>query len=280
MPLPWLSVPDEAFPPRASHKKRRRRRAPVAVDEKDFACPPRDQTAPEGPAKEDGHTEEVKEDLQVEKTQEALPEEHAATDISATTGDSEADTPATSHPPSENGSVPTAQQPSVASAPTRPSGASHARNPTIPAVPLIPIRPIKPGSVTSTTHKSAQVVAEKTEPAKADGPVPPTPKVEGTQAESAKPSSPAKPAPPKSWADLVRSKAAAAPAQSPAANGIGPAAGPPAPKSNSLSDALASFSVNADKKVSFLEPRGLVNSGNLCYMNSVRISVSSYPMQS
>jgi ubiquitin carboxyl-terminal hydrolase 10 len=81
-----------------------------------------------------------------------------------------------------------------------------------------------------------------------------------------------KPAAPKSWAELLRAKNAPAPAQAPSApvsNGVVPAAGPTVSKSNTLADVLASFSVDSEKKVSFIEPRGLVNTGNLCYMNSV-----------
>jgi ubiquitin carboxyl-terminal hydrolase 10 len=42
--------------------------------------------------------------------------------------------------------------------------------------------------------------------------------------------------------------------------------------SESLAEALRTFSAEAnDAKVTFLEPRGLVNTGNMCYMNSVSI---------
>lgn len=79
---------------------------------------------------------------------------------------------------------------------------------------------------------------------------------------------------PKSWADLVRMKAP------------NPASAPPQPtdgtdglpihisggKSGSLAEALSSYNVEDSRnanKVSFLEPRGLVNTGNTCYINSV-----------
>lgn len=45
-------------------------------------------------------------------------------------------------------------------------------------------------------------------------------------------------------------------------------------KSESMSDVLASLggeSVRYSEKIAFLEPRGLVNTGNMCYMNSVRL---------
>lgn len=73
---------------------------------------------------------------------------------------------------------------------------------------------------------------------------------------------------PKSWADLVRSKAAAAPASS-TPNGLASAQSLSTSKSASLADALKSFSVDSENKITFIEPRGLVNTGNMCYMNSV-----------
>jgi ubiquitin carboxyl-terminal hydrolase 10 len=99
----------------------------------------------------------------------------------------------------------------------------------------------------------------------------PAPDAEKVAEETTKASPPPKAAP-KSWAELLRSKNAAAAKQAPVVtNGNAVANAGTAPKSNSLADVLASFSVHSDKKVAFLEPRGLVNSGNLCYMNSVSI---------
>ena len=85
---------------------------------------------------------------------------------------------------------------------------------------------------------------------------------------------------PKSWADLVRTmgqnttaRTAQAPSDSAAqTNGFTPT------KAGSLADALSSYSVkenNENAKIAFLEPRGLVNTGNMCYMNSVSPSCSS-----
>jgi ubiquitin carboxyl-terminal hydrolase 10 len=268
-PLPWLSVPEEPFPPRASYKRRRRRREPVSGDEKDFSAPAgiRDGEGAEKAPEETTDNVAVKDEKKEDNAEAAVSEEaDVASQASTAVAGSEANTPATSHAPSEDGSVHPRTRPAQ---PTpRTSTASHARNPTIPAVPLLPIKPIRPGSVTSTTQKSAKTAADKLEPSKADAPAAEIPKAEGAAEEAPKPEPPAKPVA-KSWADLVRSKAAPAPAPSPATNGIVAAAGPAPSKSNSLSDALASFSVNAEKRVSFLEPRGLVNSGNLCYMNSV-----------
>ena len=85
---------------------------------------------------------------------------------------------------------------------------------------------------------------------------------------------------PKSWADLVRTtgqnttaKVAQVPSD-PAAetNGFPPS------RAGSLADALGSYSVkdsNKNAKMAFLKPRGLINIGNMCYMNSVSPAISS-----
>lgn len=232
------------------------------ADEEGLALPSREQ-AVEEPTEE---TDEVEEG---EQTPTEGPEESLASTV-AVPSDIEVDTPSTSHPPSEvdltHVTTPTTIPPSTQ--PTT-STAKHTRNATIPAVPNIPFRP-KPSSATSTTQKSvkspAAVKAEEKSTATVD---------EEVDAEDTPKASPPKPGPPKSWAELLRSKnapAAAASTQAPAApatNGAVITNGPTVPRSNTLADVLASFSVESQKKVAFLEPRGLVNTGNLCYMNSV-----------
>ena len=90
---------------------------------------------------------------------------------------------------------------------------------------------------------------------------------------------PPKPAP-KSWADLVRTNAAV-PAAATSAASVGADAGSQsnglfAARTSSLAEVLTSFDIKSSKeaKIAFLEPRGLVNTGNMCYMNSV--SARSY----
>jgi ubiquitin carboxyl-terminal hydrolase 10 len=193
----------------------------------------------------------------------------------------ETETPSTSHPPSEVGST-KATSPSSAMPPppSRPAGAAHTRTATKPVVPLIPIRSTKAASLASTAQKSGKSVAPNEEAEKAQGVTPQATEANGSAEETPK-ASPQPKAVPKSWAELLRAKNAPVPAQaSPSVpNGVVPTNGPIAPKSNSLSDVLASFSADADKKVSFLEPRGLVNSGNICYMNSVGIWCQKYPFE-
>lgn len=84
---------------------------------------------------------------------------------------------------------------------------------------------------------------------------------------------------PKSWADLVRSVGQAAASGTPqaaqATSGPMPQVNDSSPaKSGSLADALSAYNVkerNENAKTAFLEPRGLVNTGNMCYMNSVNL---------
>ena len=76
---------------------------------------------------------------------------------------------------------------------------------------------------------------------------------------------------PKSWAELLRTKNAGnAGVQAPSTTVNGAENGRAhQPLSASLSDALRSYDVRNGSRISFLEPRGLVNTGNMCYMNSV-----------
>jgi ubiquitin carboxyl-terminal hydrolase 10 len=258
-PLPWLSAPGP-FPPRAAGR-RRRRRAPVAAEEEGLALPSRDQAVEEDNA-QDSETAEDSEQTPMEELEESL----AST--AAVPSDTEVDTPSTSHPPSEV-DLAHVTTPSAMPPPAQPTSTTtkHTRTATIPAIPLIPFKSAKPPSATSTTQKSVKSPsAAKVE----DGAVAGTDS--RADAEETPKGSPPKPSPPKSWAELLRAKNAPAAAPSPVVtngNGAVPAETTIVPRSNTLADVLASFSVDSEKKVTFLEPRGLVNTGNLCYMNSV-----------
>jgi len=264
-PLPWLSAPGP-FPPRAGGRKRRRR-APVDADEEGLALPSREQ-AVEEPTEE---TDEVEEG---EQTPTEGPEESLASTV-AVPSDIEVDTPSTSHPPSEV-DLTHVTTPSAMPQPAQPAAttAKHTRNATIPAIPNIPFRP-RPSSPASTTQKS--VKSPPPAKAEANGVAPEQEKTDAEETPKASP--PQKAAPPKSWAELLRSKNAPAPSTStqapaaPSTNGVVTTNGPTMPTSDTLADVLASFSVESAKKVAFLEPRGLVNTGNLCYMNSVCIEI-------
>lgn len=213
---------------------------------------------------------------QVNEAEQVATEELEDSQASTAAAGSEAgvDTPSTSHPPSEADSTHPTTPSSAMPPPARPAAPTHAhtRTQTKPAVPLIPIRPAKAPSVTSTTQKSVKsTTADKEEPKKTEDATTTAANAEtsGSAEETPKASPPPKAAP-KSWAELLRSRAVPAPAQAPAVpNGVVSTNGAIGSKNNSVGDVLATFSVDADKKLSFLEPRGLVNTGNMCYMNSV-----------
>lgn len=150
---------------------------------------------------------------------------------------------------------------------------SRKRSPTKPIVPAIPIKPVVPtlGSTSPKQLKSPPVSDAKPEasaPVQSPAAEPVT--LDDQESAAAAPQVPVRVAP-KSWAELLKSKAAAANAAAAAAIVVGSPAtdGIVASKPSTLADALSVYSVDNDARVSFLEPRGLVNTGNMCYMNSV-----------
>jgi ubiquitin carboxyl-terminal hydrolase 10 len=81
---------------------------------------------------------------------------------------------------------------------------------------------------------------------------------------------------PKVWSTVLAP--GAKPAQ-PASNGSLSAGSSTVGKTNAevLTEALKSFdAISNDSKVTFLEPRGLANAGNMCYMNSVSFPSSNH----
>ena len=210
--------------------------------------------------------------------EEEIPEEQLeapTSEASTIAAPSEQETPATSQAPSESdytqASPPTPAEPTLASpkATLTQSQAQHVRRDTRTAiaVPNIPgLAKAKPspttaeklqGSATPQSEKSGAVTDEqKSEKAEAGSAV----------GEDATPVSPSPKPAFKSWADLVRRNA---PVSSAAPNGNAFINGASLPKSASLADALKQYGVQNDARLSFLEPRGLVNTGNMCYMNSV-----------
>ena len=191
----------------------------------------------------------------------------------------------TSEAPSETGSTdlttpsPAITPQAVKSQPTATPQPRHIKTvvPVVPAVPILPLSPkasrhshrdsmsvVSSSSNTQLESSSEQIRRSSTTSMPTTSDVSPV-----VSAETSKPVSP--PALLKSWADLVRSKAPPKPSNNTAAvsqiaNGLSPA------RNETLSDVHNTMDVTATDnaaKIAFLKPRGLVNTGNMCYMNSV-----------
>ncbi|KAF2747439.1 cysteine proteinase [Sporormia fimetaria CBS 119925] len=265
--LPWFSA-EGPFP--GPQNRRRRRRSPVSSKQEGLALPDRsDDPRKESTSAQEAEGKSVQGTTEPAPKKESFPVEPAVPADNTSDGDSTVtgpviETPSTSHTASQASSPKPTPTPTPSILPP-PAGRSHARTATIPAVPLIPIRPAKSASVASTNQKPLKSPTDKEATKKDDATT--LPQVQEPEAVQApKPTTPPKP---KSWADLVRTKAAPA-VQTPAlTNGDIGATRPLTAKGTTRADVLSSFSVLEGSKMAFLEPRGLVNSGNLCYMNSI-----------
>lgn len=185
-----------------------------------------------------------------------------------------------------------------ASIAAKPKAAAASRAPAaIPVVPVVPVpipvqqKVLTPEKTAAATPAASDSTKKEEEANKQDAlAAVEDAKTEAAPAGSAPASAPAPaptPAAPKSWAELLRKDAP--PASTAAGSGsvagtvtpattttgvIGtsPAATAGPAKASSMRDVIASITgteIAASKRLAFLEPRGLVNTGNMCYMNSV-----------
>ena len=315
--LPWFSHPDTPFPTRT--KLKRRKQAPSAASES-VSLPTGQQPASEAtqatPAESvvESVTENVQEEASV-PTPKGTPKLEVLPPRSETpsTQEPSVDTPSTS----PTSSVPSQQlqvSESITASPSQPAKPAARVPVPVPAVPAIPVVPVLPKPAapkekpaTSEEKPATEVKPTGSAPAAEQAPetaakngTAPAPDASAPAAEAAAAPAPAPaPAKPKSWANLftkpaapVNTAAAAASAASAAqttvngnatADASGAAAGVVpgfVPKANSMAEAVQTYRVGTAEKIAFLEPRGLVNTGNMCYMNSVSPSDSVICLES
>lgn len=206
------------------------------------------------------------------------------------------ETPLTSDPPSDDDSTQPTTPSSVIpqSIPQPPKiHASKISHPTAVALPFLPAIPLAPRAPKKPSISASSEMTKPREPSTESQPEvpledetqPDATNTPNTVEPAAPPISPSQKPAPKSWAELVRTSAQKAPQKGVKveANGTTHSNGLNTSKVTSLAEVLSSYKVDEirnDTKVTFLQPRGLVNTGNMCYMNSVcgRPSFPSFGM--
>jgi ubiquitin carboxyl-terminal hydrolase 10 len=189
------------------------------------------------------------------------------------------ETPSTTQPPSEKASSTTPTTPSSVQTSTIPAAAIiSVTKPApkiaaaVPIVPAIPKSSSRASPITAVAEQRPQELdAKQTVPEVAVSEDNKDPSNETDEGD-------AKSAPvatgPKTWSGLFKG---GPPVSTPAKNGtLAPSASLAVAgtfskaNNDSLADALRVFNATSqDAKLAFLKPRGLINTGNMCYMNSV-----------
>ncbi|EGS18335.1 ubiquitin carboxyl-terminal hydrolase-like protein [Thermochaetoides thermophila DSM 1495] len=296
-PLPWYSVPKEDFPLRTNKRKKKKQ---LAATSEGVELPELPAPAAEASVEPEIKTEEAA--PEPVKQPEEAPAPKAETKTEALPPRSE--TPSTQDQPSEDTTstsptTPSSVQPAKPSSTVTPaSSATSAAKPTArPAVPAVPVLPVLPKvapkeakpAVPAEKRPEAAAAAAPAKPAEATAPqvngsVTPEKKADETKEAATQPAQAPQPVPapapakPKLWAGLFAKSSSSASATSSQVrtngntDGQGVASGPGAfskANANSLAEAILSYQPGTPEKLYFLEPRGLVNTGNMCYMNSV-----------
>ncbi|RDA94239.1 hypothetical protein CP533_0567 [Ophiocordyceps camponoti-saundersi (nom. inval.)] len=254
-PLPWHSCPEADFPSKTPRSKRRRK--PLTADGVTVSLP---------------------------LEQHGSLAEHDANAPPSVTRSSE-----TSHndPAKTDPSKPQVNLP-------RPSGATAADAVPVtadrPAAPALPLPAVpRPLSKPSSADKQIDTKEQATDVSKdsaSDDPASSTTTIDtpGSGAAASPAVSPPPPRPaPTSWANLFSKSSVKEPPTVAVPNGANPVNGSllpsaatptpstnfPKPNANLLAEAIRAYHVGGIDSISFLEPRGLINTGNMCYMNSV-----------
>lgn len=209
-------------------------------------------------------------------------EQHEAAVEQSKDANSETPQPQTTDPAVQRTPKQTASAVDKVASPTTPNARSPA-NTVKTATPPKPVVPAVPKLPSKTTPKQAAADAEKLAAAEdettAQNPDPSIIVAEDDATGEEPASAPAPAQKPTSWANLFarrQQQAAAANGASPASsvsgdvpNGNGATSTFASKSSSSVAEAIRAYKVNSGGKTSYIEPRGLINTGNMCYMNSI-----------
>ena len=262
---PWLSVEDNAFPPRAPRQKRKIRRSQLANGPVTYPLlEPATENRNQPPAK--SSTPKAEQDIN-RKDQDTEPGPLSTQTPTPLTSDAPSDAASTQPTtPSSTAPMPALK---TQETPTQPKS-----RPVLPVVPAVPVLPPSPSaarkahrdSIVSSHSKASEDVATADQSRRSSS------NVAANQTGEAKPAEPFPPPKPTSWAALLR------PTQAQIASATRSSLAPPSngvvtAKGETLSEVLNDVNtpVELPSKVAFLQPRGLVNTGNMCYMNSVSL---------
>ncbi|KAF3931691.1 hypothetical protein ABW19_dt0202893 [Dactylella cylindrospora] len=252
--LPWYSVPGEPFPPRVTKASKK---PSLPFNSKD-KCPGDvygvEAASPIGSGNLALEPKKGGERLESNRLDEEIK------DVNGTVVGTDAPVPSVS----ETSAPPLAQDKIFKQVPR-----SSIPVPVVPFIPAIHKSRKSADIGTGDSDKAPSPHTETGDVSKA---------VEGSEVQ-AKPEVVPATATPKSWADLVRSKSAQTPTQiiRPAqttTNGIPPPGNPEA-QQQSLATILRSFHIpkqvasSSEFSPPLIEPRGLINTGNMCFMNSI-----------
>ncbi|KAI8957656.1 cysteine proteinase [Daldinia sp. FL1419] len=293
-PLPWLSRPDMPFPTKSTRSRRRKR---IQIPNEETVELPSNQgkgAEPEVVLQEEASGGDAS-ILETPTLKSATATTVASTDAELPV---QPESVSTKDVPSDIAQSTPSTTPQSAQAPQSAAASSnrHVKNASLAAIPAVPIVPVKPkagpkeinspstGAKPAGEKQFAQQAAEE----KPAGGAEVSPEVPQVDAKPDPAPAPVK-AGPKLWTGLFSpATSITAPSASATGNasaGAGAATNVPDStasgnrgvgvggftKSNtsSLAEALRAYRVGGGQKISFLEPRGLINPGNMCYMNSV-----------
>lgn len=259
------------FPPRAPRQKRRIRRSKLANEPITYpllepALAPEQQSQPSlesATPKAEANLEQKEEEPEVEPQLIDVPTPQP----SDTPSDTISTQPTT---PSSNAPIPSSKSQET---PTQMKS-----RPVLPVVPAVPVLPPSPSAARKTHRDSVVSSHSKTseEGTAASEARRPSSSVANEESSEVKLVEAPPPVKPTSWANLFRSSQ---PQNTPTVRSSSAVSsnGALAPKGESLSEVLLDVNtpVEPPTKVSFLQPRGLVNTGNMCYMNSVSLRSTS-----